>query len=96
MYIQFQSSDEKYKKVGGFVSCSNPNYLDNKQAKEDFFKSLTDETIFVVGNGEKINLHIISAKRTGKQSAYLEFSAIAAYFGGEIDVPITGIISFSI
>lgn len=96
MYIQFQSSDEKYKKVGGFVNCSNPNYPNNKRAKEDFFRSLTDETIFIVGGEKKINLYITSVKRTGDQSAYLEFCAVASNFREEIDVPITGIISFSI
>lgn len=96
MYIQFQTFEEKSKKLGAFVGSSNPCYANNDEAKKKFFDSLYDQTVFWVGSDQRIQLLITSAKQTGKGSSYLEFTAIAFDFRGGANIPVKGQISFRV
>lgn len=92
MFLQFQSLDKRFTRVGS----ENEKifaYANDDEAKKNFFDSLTRQTYFIID--ELCKIKILSVKRIEEKSSYLEFSAIGDLYN-EINVPVTGLVSFSI
>jgi len=93
MYIQCQSSDKNFSKLGSCTGYTKA-YANDEEAKDSFFKSLIKETDFYADEERTCKLKILTVKRAGaKGSPYLEFTAIGDFYG-ESNVPIIGHVAF--
>lgn len=93
MYVQCQSSDKKFSRLGSCTGYTKA-YQNDIEARSSFFDSLIKETDFYADDERTCKLKILTVKRAGKKgSPYLEFTAIGAFYG-EPNVPVKGLIAF--
>ncbi len=92
MYIQCQSSDKELSNLGNCTGYTKA-YRNDVEARESFFDSLIKETDFYADDQRACKLKILTVKRVGEKSPYLEFTAIGD-FHGETNVPIIGLVAF--
>lgn len=98
MYLQFQPTKDEHKKIGSFaVLEENSFYQNNRDTKEAFFASLSDNKLFYVKKESEIELNISSVKQIPGSNGYMEFEGKADYSKINIfNVEIKGIISFNV
>lgn len=93
MYVQCQSSDKKFSRLGSCTGYTNA-YTNDKEARDSFFESLIKETDFYTDGERTCKFRVLTVKRAGKKgSPYLEFTAIGDFFGTP-NVPIIGLVAF--
>lgn len=93
MYVQCQSSDKKFSRLGSCTGYTEA-YANDQEARDSFFDSLIKETDFYADGERTCKLKILTVKRAGaKGSPYLEFTAIGDFYG-EPNIPIKGLIAF--
>jgi hypothetical protein len=95
MYIQFQPTDPGAKGAGCYQNSVHA-YLDNKEAKENFFNSLSDGIDFFADHEKQIKLNVTTVNKieNSKEGGYMEFKAMANW-AGYLNMEVKGIVTFN-